>query len=294
MLSKQSKKRRVLKAFAATISAATLLLTTACGKSDFKAGAPESITGEWRCEDTASDGKTDTGFYAMYVEKSGKFSIYDAAAGNPGISGNMGNYTGSTVECEFIEDDFDPPFCWDIELPSAVLDYEVNGDTLKLGYDGVWLIFHREAEEAGDDAPMPQALGEVLEYSVPTRFELDMEYPYGGDEENPVIQRGYTSDEGYISVGIFSYKGRDCSGDGGTVDLSDRLDALSKAKQIEIDGETGYFGTHESDDMPDMAAAVYVEHGDYIFTLRITNGDEQVTEKQMNELIGTAKALKFK
>ena len=109
-------------------------------------GAPAGAIGYWRCEATASDGETDTSFYALRVEESGEFSLYDYAAGNPGISGTMSNVTDTTVDVRFDPDDFDPPFCWELSENGDTLSYEVDGDTLKLGHDDVWLTFHPSEE----------------------------------------------------------------------------------------------------------------------------------------------------
>lgn len=109
-------------------------------------GVPLSLTGQWDCRETASDGETDTGFYALTISENGEFSLYDTT-GNPGISGTMayeGDKSSGTVTLDCAEDDFDPPFCWGIE-PDAVLEYEVSGeDTIRLGYEEVWLTFDRE------------------------------------------------------------------------------------------------------------------------------------------------------
>lgn len=120
------------------------IILSACGS--FQAGVPDGFAGQWKCEDTASDGETDTSFYEMTIEKTGQFSLYDAAAGNPGISGEMGNDTGSSIECRFNMDDFDVPFCWTIDSSKDSLDYELSDDTLRLGHNGVWMIFHRSED----------------------------------------------------------------------------------------------------------------------------------------------------
>lgn len=131
------------------LAAALLILCAGCGGSSgpFEAGAPEGLVGQWRCEALASDGETDTSFYEMRVEEDGSFSMFDFAAGNPGISGEMGNDSGKTVECRFDADDFDAPVCWNLKEPADTLDYECMGDTMMLGYGGVWMTFHRAADE---------------------------------------------------------------------------------------------------------------------------------------------------
>lgn len=117
------------------------------GDGSFRAGAPYGIDGFWRCENKASDGKTETGFYALRIYKSGRFSLYDTT-GNPGISGVMGNDTGISVKCDFDTEDLDPPFCWADSLKSSGdrLNYRFSKDTLRLGHNGVWLTFHPDKE----------------------------------------------------------------------------------------------------------------------------------------------------
>ena len=66
---------------------AAVLLLSLCGCS--KDIVPAGLVGNWTCKEMASDGTTPTGFYAMYVNSDGTFSLYDTC-GNPGISGVLG------------------------------------------------------------------------------------------------------------------------------------------------------------------------------------------------------------
>lgn len=147
------RKRMQQKTFILSALVMTMVfILCACGS--FQAGAPDGFAGQWKCEELASDGETDTSFYEMTIEENGHFSMYDAAAGNPGISGEMGNDTGSTIECRFDMDDFDVPHCWTIDSSEAILDYELSDDTLRLGNNDVWMTFHPvdgEEESASGD-----------------------------------------------------------------------------------------------------------------------------------------------
>ncbi len=129
---------------AAVICALLMILLSGCaGKTpDFDTSqVPPELVGQWQCDEYASDNETATGFYAMYVEQDGQFSLYDTV-GNPGISGTMLGSDGHVlVLCN--DEDFDPPFCWDMDT-EAVLDYEADDGQIRLGYDGVWLTFTRE------------------------------------------------------------------------------------------------------------------------------------------------------
>ena len=121
----------------------SLIIITGCGQSY---NAPAGIVGQWDCRDYASDEMTETGFYALTVNEDGSFSLYDQAAGNPGISGNMycddtGNLGIINIECD--GDDFDPPSCWNLGKEARLRYKVVSKDTIKLGYSGIWLIFDR-------------------------------------------------------------------------------------------------------------------------------------------------------
>ena len=254
---------------------------------------PAGFVGKWKCEPTASDGETDTSFYAMYIRGDGYFSMYDEGAGNPGISGYMSNDTGSSVYCRFNQDDFDVPFCWTIETADDTLDYELTGDVLKLGHNDVWMTFNRE-EAAYENTPEP--LDELLTIDIPSEFELEMEYNLDDVAWNPIVQKAYSNDKyGYLSYAIHSYNGVDClRGYGEKADIEGDISALQNKREIMIGGESGYIGTRESDDMPDMVLVAYVIHGDYSFEFRLTNYDEQVTEEQTKGFENILSSVKFR
>ena len=105
---------------------------------------PERLIGQWECADLASDGYTDTSFYALTIEEDGTFSLYDET-GNPGISGTMkGDDTGKLgiLELSCNEDDFDPPVCWAKMQKNSRVRYKImDENTIRLGYVGIWLTF---------------------------------------------------------------------------------------------------------------------------------------------------------
>lgn len=127
--------------FALTAAIIMLVAFTGCGGSK----VPERLVGEWQCADLASDGYTDTSFYALTIETDGTFSLYDIAAGNPGISGTMkGDDTGKLgiLELTCNEDDFDPPVCWAKMQKNSRVRYKImDENTIRLGYVGIWLTF---------------------------------------------------------------------------------------------------------------------------------------------------------
>ena len=283
---------------ATTTTAETTTVPEETTKATVPAAVAEGLTGNWSCEDLASDGKTDTGFYAMYIKRNGYFSLYDQEAGNPGISGFMKNDSGTSVDCVFETDDFDVPSCWKLKAEGDTLNYELDGDTLKLGHNDVWIIFRRGEDDEDEDIVyehLPRSLDELMTFDVPKGYLPDMKYKYNDEEWNPVVQRAYSNEnEGAFSVAIFSFEGYDCLGDyEQKIDVEDSISRLKDKREIDIGGQTGYIGTKESDDTEDMVAVAYVTYGDYVFEFRFTNFDDVITEKQMKTLEKIAGSVKF-
>ena len=138
--------KKAIKLFCIALAVFGLLIASGCGQTY---NAPAAIVGQWDCRAFASDETTDTSFYALRVDADGSFSLYDQAAGNPGISGKMycddtGKLGIINIECD--GDDFDPPVCWNIGQEARLRYKAVNQDTIKLGYSGIWLIFDRAEE----------------------------------------------------------------------------------------------------------------------------------------------------
>lgn len=118
------------------------VLMTACGGP----AVPERLIGEWQCDSMASDQVTETGFYKLRIDEDGAFSLYDAEAGNPGISGTMnGDDTGKIgiLELSCDDADFDPPSCWVINKECRLRYKILDNKTIRLGYSGVWLTFRK-------------------------------------------------------------------------------------------------------------------------------------------------------
>jgi len=127
--------------FAFTAAIIMLVAFTGCGGPK----VPERLVGQWQCADLASDGYTDTSFYAITIEEDGTFSLNDEAAGKPSLSGTMkGDDTGKLgiLELTCNEDDFNPPVCWaKMQKKSRVRCKIMDENTFRLGYVGIWLIF---------------------------------------------------------------------------------------------------------------------------------------------------------
>lgn len=116
---------------------------------------PYDLIGEWDCLDSAPDSESGYGYLHLRIEEDGSFSLYDQEAGNPGIAGTMNlvnapedlqNITEGTLDIICGDEDFDPPFCWDIDYEDS-LDFAVpESMQLKLGHGGKWLTFEQEID----------------------------------------------------------------------------------------------------------------------------------------------------
>lgn len=105
---------------------------------------PAALTGEWECQDSSYGCEAGYGYLALRIEENGHFSLYDAEAGNPGISGTMKGAADAltgTVEISCESDDFDPPACWEIEEKDTLEFEAVTPGRIKLSHNGKSLSF---------------------------------------------------------------------------------------------------------------------------------------------------------
>ena len=116
--------------------------------------APEAVKpflGEWNCQENASGSdEIYTGYMELDVHKDGSFSIFDAEAGNPGITGKLeiDSEDQLTLYCDD-NADFDPPATWETMDKIQKIQYAFSdADTLQLTYgkgkEKSTLIFERE------------------------------------------------------------------------------------------------------------------------------------------------------
>ncbi|MDD4199998.1 MAG: hypothetical protein PHS19_01265 [Eubacteriales bacterium] len=108
---------------------------------------PERLVGEWKCDDRSTGNYVDTSFYALSIEDSGNFNLYDFETGNPGISGTMeGDDTGKIgilqLNCD--KEEFNPPLCWpNLKTDSRIRYRIMDENTFRLGYVGIWMTFRK-------------------------------------------------------------------------------------------------------------------------------------------------------
>lgn len=110
------------------------------------------MVGQWQCESgTLEDPSDYVGYFAMYINSDGTFSMYDAEAGNPGIAGRMSILSDDQLQfSDLNKEDFDPPCSWQSMACDQVITYKMeDDDTLWLSYTDEetgstsTLIFHR-------------------------------------------------------------------------------------------------------------------------------------------------------
>ena len=111
--------------------------------------ALKPFVGEWDCqesplEERGSEDYTYVGYFDLRVEEDGSFSMYDAEAGNPGISGMMYPETDGSVQLDCDTDDFDPPFCWTGIKKDSILQASFGEEN---GIEVLYLAYTNEAGE---------------------------------------------------------------------------------------------------------------------------------------------------
>lgn len=135
-------KRIILKTTAILAVLTITIVLAGCGSA-----VPERLVGNWQCEPEPSNGSMDTSMYSISIEDDGTFSLDNADTGKAAISGTMeGDDTGKLgiIELSCDESSFDPPECWSsLHTNSRVRYKTVGDDTIKFGYVGIWLTFHK-------------------------------------------------------------------------------------------------------------------------------------------------------
>lgn len=83
------------------------------------------FTGSWQCADHPLETEeVYTGYLVLSVQSNGKFRMYDAEAGNPGISGRMDRITEQDLRLRCnTREDFDPPVTWSGMQKKQILSY---------------------------------------------------------------------------------------------------------------------------------------------------------------------------
>ena len=102
-----------------------ILMLCACGKTEEGADEFHVFEGRWQCAETPLEHPAYyTGYLMWVINKDGSFSMYDAEAGNPGITGDI--QILSDRELRLIcntKDDFDPPVTWENMEETQMVSY---------------------------------------------------------------------------------------------------------------------------------------------------------------------------
>ena len=122
----------------------TILLCSCSQTSEGLENYPEFV-GKWQCaEAPAEHPEFYTGYLMWRINDDGSFSMYDAEAGNPGISGNLKVVSENELKLECnMEEDFDPPVTWEDMEGNQTFAYEFAADDeLRVTFthgDGEWV-----------------------------------------------------------------------------------------------------------------------------------------------------------
>lgn len=138
------KKRKII-AFLAIIS--TVLMLACCGKTD-------TISIDEKCRAEIAGDYQVTGlednYWHLYIsaEDEPVLSIYDNAAGNPGIEGPIVKLDESTIRIRYDTDLYEalPSDQWRLDGKYLELGYERNDDSLTLTNHGAAVVFQKEPE----------------------------------------------------------------------------------------------------------------------------------------------------
>ena len=106
-----------------------MMLCSCSEKNDGTEKLP-AFEGKWQCAETPLEHpERYTGYLMWAINKDGSFSMYDAEAGNPGITGDIQIISDQELRlyCN-IEDDFDPPVTWESMEKTQVVVYEFITD----------------------------------------------------------------------------------------------------------------------------------------------------------------------
>ena len=108
----------------------SIMILCACGKTDEGLTNHPEFVGRWQCAEAPLENPDYyTGYLMWMVNEDGSFSMYDAEAGNPGITGKMQIISEKELQLECdLEEDFDPPVTWENMEGNQTFTYEFVGD----------------------------------------------------------------------------------------------------------------------------------------------------------------------
>lgn len=141
--------KRIKLVIAAVTALCFLLMLTACG-ADTSVGVDKDIAAQL-AGDYQVTGLEDN-YWHLYIgleEDTAILSIYDNAAGNPGVEGELVTLDESHIKLKYDKDLYEalPSAEWQLSGNDLEMTYAIDGDSLTLTNSDVSLIFQREAEQ---------------------------------------------------------------------------------------------------------------------------------------------------
>ena len=140
----------------------------------------------------------------------------------------------------------------------------------------------------------PQPIDQLLTTNLPASWEAS---DLIDSEEGILVEETFISNnnDGYLSISIYSYRGRTVwSKPYERVDWKKKTKRLNHLDELHTENGVFYVGTSSSDDMPDMVVSAFAERGDYVFEFRLSNSDDQVTDKQKENFRTILRNITFK
>ena len=204
--------------------------------------------------------------YICFLDRFGKIKIIDIGAGNPVLKGRLFK-TGSNkylLFCPF-DSDYDKSFLNTEKVSTVTVSFKD--------------MFFKIEDCEFAKIPYPKPIDKLIAFTLPKGWK-EIE-PYTWRDGKVITQRNFEKGDGYISVSIFSYKGRGATGE--------ELDVYSYVKNLDnltsiTEGDTERFiGMVESDDTKNMLKRCYIKKGDYVFEISVSNFDVPVTEEQIKD-----------
>ena len=103
-----------------------MMALCSCSKKDEGSEKLQVFEGSWQCAESPLEHPAYyTGYLVWAINKDGSFSMYDAEAGNPGITGNIQVVSEDEIRLHCnIEDDFDPPATWESMKETQAVFYK--------------------------------------------------------------------------------------------------------------------------------------------------------------------------
>ena len=151
----------------------------------------------------------------------------------------------------------------------------------------------------------PKSIDELLSYQIPKEASLEYYIVASGEiydstetTKEKIIGKHYSFiNDGNFTIEIFSYQGyaqNELNNNKKKVDYKKYVRMNHKTKTLKTHFGTFYIQSLTSDDMPDMVLRAFIEKGEYVYEMILSNGDEKYTKEQKEWFYNFLKGLKEK